>query len=121
MSQIDICYSKADLVEYCLVETQGSLETDHPGGLRGQQRFAQIERLADGKVLMKIGVHRVSGSTVQLKKPLAVMTKLSSTAVSGDGEAIVEYKIQAIIKEKFIFKLRPEVDLQQEILKLPTV
>ncbi|KAJ2786846.1 hypothetical protein GGI15_001208 [Coemansia interrupta] len=118
MSQIDILYRKSEQREFCLIETQGSLETDKPGGLRGQQRFAAIERQPDGKVIMKIGVHRVAGSVVPLKKPLAVMVKENRP---DDSSSDLTYKIQAIIKEKFIFKLRPVVDLQQEILKLPTV
>ncbi|KAJ1855225.1 hypothetical protein LPJ73_002367 [Coemansia sp. RSA 2703] len=118
MSQIDIQYRKSELREFCLIETQGSLETDKPGGLRGQQRFAAIERQLDGKVLMKIGVHRVEGTVVPLKKPLAVMVKEKN---SKESPSDTTYTIQSIIKEKFIFKLRPVVDLQQEILKLPTV
>ncbi|KAJ1947038.1 hypothetical protein GGF37_000722 [Kickxella alabastrina] len=130
MSQIDIHYSKAQQTEFCLIETQGSLETDIPGGLNGQQRFGQIERLPDGKVIMKIGIHRAAGSVVPLKKPLAVMTKRcviddNSDNVNDNGveneDSTVAYDIKAIIKEKFIFKMRPEVNLQQEILKLPII
>ncbi|KAJ2910574.1 hypothetical protein GGI21_000730 [Coemansia aciculifera] len=117
MSQIEFMYDKTKLREFCLIETQGSLETDRPGGLSGQQRFGQIERLADGKVQMLIGVHRVPGSVVPLKKPLAVLVKQS---LSGSDTAS-RYEIEAVIKEKFMFKVRPDVILQQELAKLPSV
>ncbi|KAJ2850981.1 hypothetical protein IWW36_001505 [Coemansia brasiliensis] len=104
MSQIEIRYEKARLKEFCLLEAQGSLETDSPGGLRGQPQFAEIERQANGQVMMKIGVHRVQGTLVKLKKPLAVLKKHSTE----DGTS---YSIDAIVKEKFLFKLRPDVVL----------
>ncbi|KAJ1819645.1 Chromosome transmission fidelity protein 8 [Coemansia sp. S610] len=113
MSEIEFTYDRAKQREFCLIETQGSLETDRAGGLRGQQRFGQIERLADGKVVMLIGVHRVPGSVVALKKPLAVLAKQA-----GDES---RYEIQSIIKEKFLFKVRPDVILQQELANLPRV
>ncbi|KAJ2839479.1 Chromosome transmission fidelity protein 8 [Coemansia sp. 'formosensis'] len=116
MSQIEFVYDRSKQREFCLIETQGSLETDRAGGLRGQQRFGQIERLADGKVQMLIGVHRVPGSVVALKKPLAVLVK--QPAESDDS---TRYGIEAIIKEKFLFKMRPDVILEQELAKLPTI
>ncbi|KAJ1884212.1 Chromosome transmission fidelity protein 8 [Coemansia sp. S17] len=114
MSQIEFIYDKAKQREFCLIEIQGSLETDRAGGLRGQQQFGQIERLADGKVQMLIGVHRVPGSVVPLKKPLAVLVKQPA-----DESDSAIYGIEAIIKEKFMFKMRPDVILQQELAKLP--
>ncbi|KAJ1671899.1 Chromosome transmission fidelity protein 8 [Coemansia sp. RSA 1836] len=117
MSQIEFVYDKAKQREFCLIETQGSLETDRAGGLSGQQRFGQIERLADGKVQMLIGVHRVPGSVAALKKPLAVLVKQPT---SGDDSEATRYGIEAIIKEKFMFKVRPDVILQQEMAKLPS-
>ncbi|KAJ2747765.1 Chromosome transmission fidelity protein 8 [Coemansia sp. BCRC 34301] len=116
MSQVKFVYDKAKQREFCLIETQGSLETDRAGGLGGQQRFGQIERLADGKVEMLIGVHRVPGSVVALKKPLAVLAKQPSS-----GDATSRYEIEAIIKEKFMFKVRPDVILQQEMAKMPSI
>ncbi|KAJ2471608.1 Chromosome transmission fidelity protein 8 [Coemansia sp. RSA 2322] len=107
----------AKLREFCLIETQGSLETDRPGGLRGQQRFGQIERLADGKVQMLVGVHRVPGSVMQLKKPLAVLIKQPPAEEGGD----TSYRIEAIIRDKFMFKVRPDVILQQELVNMPSV
>ncbi|KAJ2064559.1 Chromosome transmission fidelity protein 8 [Coemansia sp. S146] len=117
MSQIEFVYDRAKQREFCLIETQGSLETDRAGGLRGQQQFGQIERLADGKVQMLIGVHRVPGSVVPLKKPLAVLVKQPAGENSDDSTI---YGIEAIIKEKFMFKMRPDVILQQELAKLPS-
>ncbi|KAJ2834376.1 Chromosome transmission fidelity protein 8 [Coemansia furcata] len=116
MSQIEFIYDRAKQREFCLIETQGSLETDRAGGLRGQQRFGQIEQLADGKVQMLIGVHRVPGSVVALKKPLAVLVKQPA----GNDDS-TRYGIEAIIKEKFLFKMRPDVILEQELAKLPTI
>ncbi|KAJ1858131.1 hypothetical protein GGH12_001720 [Coemansia sp. RSA 1822] len=105
MSQIEIRYEKARQREFCLLEAQGSLETDGTGGLRGQQKFAEIERQDNDQVLMRIGVHRVQGSLVKLKKPLAVLKK----RVADDGS--ISYDIEAVVKEKFLFKLRPDVVL----------
>ncbi|KAJ2346977.1 hypothetical protein IWW50_003159 [Coemansia erecta] len=105
MSQIDIRYEKARQREFCLLEAQGSLETDSTGGLCSQQKFAEVERQANGQVLMRIGVHHVQGSLVKLKKPLAVMKKHTAD----DGS--ISYDIEAIVKEKFLFKLRPDVVL----------
>ncbi|KAJ2809776.1 hypothetical protein H4S07_003065 [Coemansia furcata] len=116
MSQIEFVYDRANKRKFCLIETQGSLETDRAGGLRGQQRFGQIERLADGKVQMLIGVHRVPGSVVPLKKPLAVLVKQPA-----ENDDSTRYGIEAIIKEKFLFKMRPDVILEQELAKLPTI
>ncbi|KAJ1965191.1 Chromosome transmission fidelity protein 8 [Dipsacomyces acuminosporus] len=125
MSQIEFIYNKAKLREFCLIETQGSIETDQPSGLRGQQRFAEIERREDGSVLMKIGIHRVPGSVVKLKKPLAVLKKQQPDSSEEEAQrganGDAKYNIEAIIKEKFMFKTRPDVILQQEINALPTV
>ncbi|KAI8321777.1 hypothetical protein GQ54DRAFT_304536 [Martensiomyces pterosporus] len=118
MSQVELIYDKSNLREFCLLETQGSLETDEPSGLQGQQRFGEIERNADGSVRMIIGVHRVHGSVVKLKNPLAVLRKRQA---DGQATSDVRYDVQAIIKEKFMFKTRPDVVLQQEIRSLPTV
>ncbi|KAI9503158.1 hypothetical protein GGI25_001916 [Coemansia spiralis] len=112
MSQIKLIYNKANQKEFCLLEAQGSLETDQRGGLSGQQKFAEIERHGD-KVTMVVGVHRVPGTVIALKNPLAVLKKRTDGAKA--------YDIEAVIKEKFLFKVRPDVVLQQEIAKLPNV
>ncbi|KAJ1741157.1 hypothetical protein LPJ68_003088 [Coemansia sp. RSA 1086] len=104
MSQIEIRFEKAAQREFCLLEAQGTLETDSPGGLCGQPQIAEIERQANGQAMMKVGVHRVQGTLVKLKKPLAVLKKQST-------ENGTSYKIDAIVKEKFLFKLRPDVVL----------
>ncbi|KAJ1668767.1 hypothetical protein IW140_000163 [Coemansia sp. RSA 1813] len=117
MSQIEVAYNKQNLKEFCLLEAQGSLETDQQSGLRGQQKFAEIKRLADGKVLMVVGIHRVPGLVVPLKKPLAVLKKRNPP----DPDQNSVYDIEAIIKEKFLFKVRPDVILQKEISSLPNV
>ncbi|KAJ2785291.1 Chromosome transmission fidelity protein 8 [Coemansia javaensis] len=109
MSQVQIVYNKAGLREFCLIETQGSLETDSAGGLRGQRDFAEIERQGS-TVAMRIGVHRVQGSVVPLKKPLAVLKKRHHLAPDADP-ADVHYDIEAIITEKMLFKTRPDVVL----------
>ncbi|KAJ1956475.1 hypothetical protein EC988_001330 [Linderina pennispora] len=119
MSQVEFIYNKHRLREFCLIETQGSLETDAPAGLRAQQRFGEIQRNADGSVKMVIGIHHANGSVVKLKNPLAVVRK--RPAEENDGSADIQYDIVAVLKEKFLFKSRPDVVLQKEILNLPTV
>lgn len=111
MSEITFAYDKTNQQEFCLIETQGSLETDQNGGLTGLRKFATIERHPDHTVSMVVGIHRVPGTTVQLASPLAVLQKT----------AINHYQIAAIIKEKFMFKIRPDVVLQQEISQLPSI
>ncbi|KAJ1833096.1 hypothetical protein IWW55_004962 [Coemansia sp. RSA 2706] len=103
MPQIDIRY-KTPQRSFCLVEAQGSLETDSSGGLQGQQKFGEIEH-KNGQVLMRVGVHRVPGTLVQLKKPLAILKKRSNE----DGS--IRYDVEAIVREKFLFKVRPDVVL----------
>ncbi|PIA17983.1 hypothetical protein COEREDRAFT_7156 [Coemansia reversa NRRL 1564] len=108
MSQIAIVYDESKQRKFCLLEAQGSLETDSASGLQGQRDFATIERLDGDKVHMKIGVHRVQGSVVKLKKPFAVLKKRSDECTTTSD---VCYDIEAIIKEKIIFKMRPDVVL----------
>ncbi|KAJ2548110.1 Chromosome transmission fidelity protein 8 [Coemansia sp. RSA 1933] len=120
MSQVEIAYRKQDLKEFCLLEAQGSLETDQQSGLSGQKKFAEIKRLEGGKVVMVVGIHRVSGSVVPLDRPLAVLKRRSNTDDS-DQKPMAAYSIQAIIKEKFLFKARPDVILQEEISSLPNI
>ncbi|KAJ1732616.1 Chromosome transmission fidelity protein 8 [Coemansia biformis] len=111
MSQIRIVYSKDGLREFRLLEAQGSLETDSDGGLCGQQELAEIERQGD-KAVMQIGVHRVHGSVVKLKKPLAVLRRRpDSSSAGGDRDCDVQYDIEAVITEKMLFKARPDVVL----------
>ncbi|KAJ2083579.1 hypothetical protein H4R24_000742 [Coemansia sp. RSA 988] len=108
MSQIAIVYDKNKQREFCLLEAQGSLETDSASGLQGQRDFATIERLDGDKVQMKIGVHWVQGSVVKLQKPLAVLKKRSDECTTTTD---VWYDIEAIVKEKILFKMRPDVVL----------
>ncbi|KAJ2797278.1 hypothetical protein H4R20_005240, partial [Coemansia guatemalensis] len=105
---IAIVYDKNNQREFCLLEAQGSLETDSASGLQGQRDFATIERLDADKVQMKIGVHRVEGSVVRLKKPFAVLKKRSDESTTSSD---VCYDIEAIVKEKILFKMRPDVIL----------
>ncbi|KAJ2754884.1 hypothetical protein H4S06_003504 [Coemansia sp. BCRC 34490] len=126
MSQIRISYNKQSQKEFCLLEAQGSLETDQQGGLRGQQRFAEIRRAGNGSkdVVMVVGIHRLPGTVVPLAKPLAVLRKRHSPGLDDSGNnhnSSIVYGIEAIIKEKFLFKVRPDVILQSEISRLPSV
>ena len=68
---------------------------------------------------MIIGHHILYGKVIELDKPLLAMTKVhleTDHNLSNDGDAMemqdieiqTEYRMQAVIKKKLIFKTRPK-------------
>ena len=115
-----------------MIELQGNLHNANGSGLHGMD-LGELEwvnvgwgRLCDwkGNPVLSIGNHLCEGKVVKLRKPLAsgssldclpvVMRKTANSIGEGNGECWVhhlqkevQYEIDVIIHEKFLFSNRP--------------
>ena len=96
-------YQSETQQEMILLELQGTLSTD-------TYEIGTLEFVQDQPVLV-IGHHRLLGQKVKLAKPFAVLEKKVNT----EG---VSYEVKSIVKQKCIFKSRPEHVLSENFVGL---
>lgn len=95
--------------EWYIVELQGVLETKDGLSLSNMW-IGDLHFDTGGRPQMIIGHHLLTGSFVNLDKPLAVMKK-NVTIISEemDNDATqTSYEIMALVKRKLIFNNRPK-------------
>ncbi|KAK8802669.1 hypothetical protein WA171_006345 [Blastocystis sp. BT1] len=87
---------------WVLIELQGKLHNIDGDGFCG----IDLGTLGwvDGNPVLTIGNHLCEGKVIKLRKPLAIMRRIKKTESS---EAGVEYVVEAMIKEKYLFSARP--------------
>ena len=107
------------VTEWILLDLQGHvLPTDGVGSCDGLTIGHMVHRAGSKTAAVQIGNHRVSGTVVDLKKPLVLIKKRDSTAatpmvVGGEqhlpeARASVEYIIAGVVRRKFLFEDRPQ-------------
>jgi len=84
--------------EYSMFELQGTLER-HGVPFDGEE-LGTLEVVAS-KPFLTIGIHRLEGKFVELKKPLVVLDP-----APGDGKT---FTVAGVVRRKALFKLRPKV------------
>ncbi|KAI9017443.1 Ctf8-domain-containing protein [Gaertneriomyces semiglobifer] len=115
--------------DWILIELQGSLSSSTSGSLAGLE-LGRLEVRDNGKTTLYIGHHKLSGSRVELKAPLAVLRKQTSvstiTAMDIDQESFDDqpkgehaegprsFDVVTLLRYKYHFKTRPEHLLAEE-------
>jgi len=61
----------------------------------------------DTSVQLVIGYHRLEGTKMALKKPVAILEKIESNDDDDNDDNEVRYKVIGVVREKLIFKQRP--------------
>ena len=84
--------------EYTIFELQGTLER-HGKPFDGEELGAL--EVKGGAPFLTIGIHRLEGKFVDLKKPLVVLDP-----APGDGKT---FTVAGVVRRKALFKLRPKV------------
>ncbi|KAI9592669.1 chromosome transmission fidelity protein 8 [Syncephalis fuscata] len=92
--------------ELVLIELQGKLATQ-PGESRDNLHVGNLTIEPNGTVIMFIGYHRLEGKIIVLKKPLAILQRVSSTKHDSTPPP-VNYNVIDILRHKIVFNLRPE-------------
>ncbi|ORX58011.1 hypothetical protein DM01DRAFT_1381686 [Hesseltinella vesiculosa] len=122
--------------ELVLLEFQGSFhaadDDDQTSSLQGldigQIDFQQVlfsSVLPKDKAILSTGHHRIEGVRKKLLKPLAVITKRSTSASLAmdldDIQPTVEYNVTTLIKEKYVFSLRPRLVVKESLRGLTKI
>ena len=87
--------------EFYIIELQGTIETN-------TDEIGQLEFINDTPYI-QIGHHRLTGSMINLTKPLAIMSKEEDS-----------YNVVSVVNKKIIFKTRPEHILSDSLIGLNT-
>lgn len=88
--------------EWGIVELQGILETRRGRAFEGLHIGDLHYNSTTGTASLIIGHHLLTGKAVALEKPLAVLTKSSSSS------SATEYCVTALVRRKLVFKNRPK-------------
>lgn len=100
--------------EWAIIEVQGVVEVQPC--FNGSLHDLEIGRLcrpsSQENYTFTIGYHELTGSKVDLKKPLLVMKKIKHMDVDqigeeGNSSPEVELEVIGIIRQKILFKSRP--------------
>ena len=83
--------------EYSMFELQGTLER-HGRPFDGEE-LGTLEVKA-GTPFLTIGIHRLEGKFVDLKKPMVVLDPTKDTG---------QFVVAGVVRRKAIFKLRPKI------------
>lgn len=97
---------------WAMVELQGEIERLIEATPGEPFDVGTLTAVDDTSVQLVIGYHRLEGSRMALKKPVAILEKVTSndnTDMSNDNneEEEVGYNVIGVIREKLIFKQRP--------------
>ena len=103
---------KDGIEEWCLVELQGELETRDEAPCDGMH-IGDLHFDCKGIPNLIIGHHLLTGKVVALEKPFAVLNKYKTPKIddqlmNGNGEAMTEYEVIALLTQKIVFKNRPK-------------
>ncbi|ESN98122.1 hypothetical protein HELRODRAFT_84839, partial [Helobdella robusta] len=103
--------------EWTLVELQGDLEARSGEESLNNKFIGDLHFTKNGEPVLLVGHHILYGEIKELEKPLAVVMKCKSKPqfIKNDEQMDdtplphnVEYKIEAIILKKILFKSRPK-------------
>lgn len=105
-------YSDGVRKEFCVVELQG--EVEHGKGLK--EGFTagtfSLHPFDADTVYLQVGYHRLEGKRIALKKPMAILRRISlhNAAEQGDmaQQTNPEFTVAGYIKYKYLFKNRPK-------------
>eukprot|EP01102_Stenamoeba_stenopodia_P012622 TRINITY_DN400_c0_g1_i3.p1 TRINITY_DN400_c0_g1~~TRINITY_DN400_c0_g1_i3.p1 ORF type:complete len:147 (+),score=19.70 TRINITY_DN400_c0_g1_i3:54-443(+) len=114
--------SKGVLLEWAMVELQGSLDLRHTNQSDSlsceQLEIGTLALKENGAPTMTIGSHLLEGAVVELKKPLLVIRNTTTTTTVGakDNEGVAgdpdsppkTYNVVGVVKRKFLFRSRPK-------------
>merc|ERR1719192_2464890 len=84
--------------EWSVIELQGELEIRNGGQNFDTKYFGDLH-YKNGKPVLILGHHILNGEVKKLDKPYAVLEKQNANEK--------ELKVKAIVKEKIVFKTRP--------------
>lgn len=100
--------------QWGIVELQGDLISQSGEDLQGQF-IGDLHYTKQGTPILIIGHHILTGKEVSLEKPFAVLQRNRGVKPDSCKESAsctstfqTEYQIQAIIKKKLLFKVRPK-------------
>lgn len=95
--------------EWLLLDLQGHvLPTDGKETCDGLT-IGHLVHVAGAKTAaVQIGNHRVSGSVVELKKPLVLIRKRDTEAGTDDTQTATAYVVAGVVRRKFLFEDRPQ-------------
>ncbi|URE14349.1 Ctf8 [Musa troglodytarum] len=103
--------------EWAIVELQGVVESqlaisDQINGLEiGHLCCSSSSSSSQPSYILTVGYHELSGTKVQLKKPLLVLQKKAAADAAGPefpASSAVELEVIGIIRQKILFKTRPK-------------
>lgn len=98
---------------WALVELQGDLESRSATSLAGQL-IGDLHFTRQGAPVLIVGHHILWGKVAALEKPLLVMRKREAVTPSDsdgmetDTEPESRYHVQAIVRNKILFRSRPK-------------
>lgn len=94
--------------EWILLDLQGHvLPTDGKESCDGLTIGHLVHVPGAKTAAVQIGNHRVSGSVVELKKPLVLIRKKEAGA-EGAEAAATAYVVAGVVRRKFLFEDRPQ-------------
>ncbi|CAD5187244.1 unnamed protein product [Musa acuminata subsp. malaccensis] len=103
--------------EWAIIELQGVVESqlaisDQINGLEiGHLCCSSLSSSSQLSYIFTVGYHELSGTKVQLKKPLLVLKKKAAVDAAGPefpASSATELEVIGIIRQKILFKTRPK-------------
>ncbi|KAI7838182.1 hypothetical protein COHA_008030 [Chlorella ohadii] len=92
---------------WALIEMQGELERKDGGTLDEAFDVGTLSVSSSGSVLLTIGYHQLEGKRMELKKPFAVLDRVTGSGSGEEGQDSTQYKVIGVVREKILFKARP--------------
>ncbi|XP_044743886.1 chromosome transmission fidelity protein 8 homolog, partial [Chrysoperla carnea] len=103
----------SELNSWGMLELQGDLES-YSNESKDGKFIGDLHFNKKGIPTLIIGHHILTGKEVPLSKPLAAFVKTTSTSTEATNMADQEYRIQALITHKLLFKTRPKPIIENE-------
>lgn len=93
---------------WAMVELQGEIERLIEAIPDEPYDVGTLTATDDTSIQLVIGYHRLEGTKMALKKPVAILEKVQSNDTDmDDDDNEVRYNVIGVIREKLIFKQRP--------------
>jgi chromosome transmission fidelity protein 8 len=92
---------------WAMIELQGEIERIIEAIPGEPFDVGTLTATDDTSVQLVIGYHRLEGTKMALKKPVAILEKIESNDDDDNDDNEVRYKVIGVVREKLIFKQRP--------------